>query len=153
MIHADGTPNVLEFNCRFGDPETQPIMMRMRSDLPALCLAALDGRLDETAVEWDPRVALGVVMAAGGYPGAYEKGKPISGLERFDGIEDVKVFHAGTAEADGRVVTSGGRVLCAVALADDVAGAQTKAYEVVRGIRFDGAFYRSDIGYRALGRG
>jgi phosphoribosylamine--glycine ligase len=153
MIDADGTPNVLEFNCRFGDPETQPIMMRMRSDLPALCLAALEGRLDEATVEWDPRVALGIVMAAGGYPESYEKGRVIDGLERFDGREDVKVFHAGTAEADGRVVTAGGRVLCAVALADDVAGAQTKAYEVVRGIRFDGAFYRNDIGYRALSRG
>jgi phosphoribosylamine--glycine ligase len=153
MIAADGTPNVLEFNCRFGDPETQPILMRMRSDLPALCMAALDGRLDEATVEWDPRVALGVVMAAGGYPGAYEKGKVITGLERFDGREDVKVFHAGTKQADGEVVTAGGRVLCAVALGGDVASAQTKAYEVVRGIRFDGAFYRGDIGYRALSRG
>jgi phosphoribosylamine--glycine ligase len=153
MIDRDGTPNVLEFNCRFGDPETQPILMRMRSDLPALCLAALDGRLDEASVDWDPRVALGVVMAAGGYPGAYEKGKVIGGLDRFDDWDDVKVFHAGTRQADGEVVTAGGRVLCAVALGDDVAAAQTKAYEVVRGIRFDGAFYRTDIGYRALSRG
>jgi phosphoribosylamine--glycine ligase len=152
MIDDDGTPNVLEFNCRFGDPETQPIMMRLRSDLAALCLAALDGKLDEATVEWDPRVALGVVLAAGGYPGSYEKGKPISGLEQFEGREDVKVFHAGTADADGAVVTAGGRVLCAVALADDVATAQQRAYEVVRGIDWEGVYYRGDIGHRAIGR-
>jgi phosphoribosylamine--glycine ligase len=152
MIDDDGTPNVLEFNCRFGDPETQPIMMRLRSDLPALCLAALDGKLDEATVEWDPRVALGVVLAAGGYPGSYEKGKPISGLDQFDGREDVKVFHAGTADADGAVVTAGGRVLCAVALADDVEAAQQRAYEVVRGIDWEGVYSRSDIGHRAIGR-
>jgi phosphoribosylamine--glycine ligase len=153
MIADDGTPNVLEFNCRFGDPETQPIMMRMNSDLPALCVAALEGRLDGATVEWDPRVALGVVLAAGGYPGSYEKGKVISGLDRFDGVEDAKVFHAGTAERDGQIVTAGGRVLCAVALADDVAAAQARAYEVVRGIDWDGVYYRHDIGHRAIGRG
>jgi phosphoribosylamine--glycine ligase len=152
MIDDDGTPNVLEFNCRFGDPETQPIMMRLKSDLPALCLAALDGKLDEATVEWDPRVALGVVLAAGGYPGSYQKGKPISGLEQFEGREDVKIFHAGTADADGAVVTAGGRVLCAVALGDDVATAQQRAYEVVRGIDWEGVYCRSDIGHRAIGR-
>jgi phosphoribosylamine--glycine ligase len=152
MIAADGTPNVLEFNCRFGDPETQPIMMRMRSDLPALCLAALEGRLDSESVDWDPRVALGVVLAAGGYPESYEKGKPISGLDSFEGEEDVKVFHAGTAIADGDTVTAGGRVLCAVALAERVTEAQRRAYEVVRAIDWDGVYYRTDIGYRAVAR-
>jgi phosphoribosylamine--glycine ligase len=152
MIDADGTPYVLEFNCRFGDPETQPIMMRMKSDLPMLCLAALEGRLDQCRVDWDPRAALGVVLAAGGYPDSYAKGSPIHGLDQVRG-DDVKVFHAGTAlDADGRVVTNGGRVLCAVALGDTVAAAQQRAYQVVDKIRWDGMFCRRDIGYRAIER-
>jgi len=153
MIASDGTPTVLEFNCRFGDPETQPILMRMRSDLPQLCLAALDGTLADEAAQWDPRAALGVVLAAGGYPGSYRKGDVISGLEAFEGRDDVKVFHAGTAlDEDGRVITAGGRVLCAVGLGTDVTEAQARAYEVVHGIHWDGVYYRKDIGYRAVAR-
>ena len=153
MIAADGTPNVLEFNCRFGDPETQPILMRLRSDLPALCLAALDGTLERESAEWDPRAALGVVLAAGGYPGSYHKGDPITGLEKFEGREDVKIFHAGTAFGDdGRVVTSGGRVLCAVGLGATVTEAQARAYEAARGVCWNGVYYRNDIGYRAVAR-
>jgi len=153
MIANDGTPAVLEFNCRFGDPETQPILMRMRSDLPQLCLAALDGTLADEVAQWDPRAALGVVLAAGGYPGSYRKGDVISGLEAFEGRDDVKVFHAGTAlDEDGRVITAGGRVLCAVGLGADVTEAQARAYEVVRGIHWDGVYYRKDIGYRAVAR-
>jgi len=153
MIANDGTPTVLEFNCRFGDPETQPILMRMRSDLPQLCLAALDGTLADEAAQWDPRAALGVVLAAGGYPGSYRKGDVISGLEAFEGRDDVKVFHAGTAlDEDGRVITAGGRVLCAVGLGTDVTEAQARAYEVVHGIHWDGVYYRKDIGYRAVAR-
>jgi phosphoribosylamine--glycine ligase len=153
MIDADGTPAVLEFNCRFGDPETQPILMRMKSDLPGLCLAALEGTLADMSTEWDPRAALGVVLAAGGYPGNYNKGDVISGLEAFEGRDDVKVFHAGTAlDEDGRVVTAGGRVLCAVGLGADVTEAQARAYEVARGISWDGVYYRKDIGYRAVAR-
>ncbi len=153
MIAADGTPAVLEFNCRFGDPETQPILMRMQSDLPDLCLAALDGTLADKSAEWDPRAALGVVLAAGGYPGSYRKGDVISGLETFEDREDVKVFHAGTAlDGNGRVVTAGGRVLCAVGLGATVTEAQARAYEVARGISWDGVYYRRDIGYRAVAR-
>jgi len=153
MIAADGTPAVLEFNCRFGDPETQPILMRLRSDLPGLCLAALEGTLADQSAEWDPRAALGVVLAAGGYPGSYRKGDVINGLEAFEDRKDVKVFHAGTAfDEDGRVVTAGGRVLCAVGLGADVTGAQARAYEVAAGISWDGVYYRKDIGYRAVAR-
>ena len=151
MIGPDGTPRVLEFNCRFGDPETQPIMMRMRGDLPEMCLLALEGRLDEADVRWDPRAALGVVIAAGGYPEAYEKGNPISGLSSTD--ESVaKVFHAGTAEKNGRVVTNGGRVLCVVGMGDSVTAAREIAYKIARRIEWEGAFFRSDIGYRAVRR-
>jgi phosphoribosylamine--glycine ligase len=151
MIGPDGTPRVLEFNCRFGDPETQPIMMRMRGDLPEMCLLALEGRLDEADVHWDPRAALGVVIAAGGYPEAYEKGNPISGLSSTD--ESVaKVFHAGTAEENGRVVTNGGRVLCVVGMGDSVTAAREIAYKIARRIEWEGAFFRSDIGYRAVRR-
>ena len=151
MIDADGTPRVLEFNCRFGDPETQPIMMRLRSDLTELCDAALDGRLDQITAAWDPRPALGVVLAAGGYPGDYRKGDVISGLP---GEEDSgsKVFHAGTAEQDEQVITAGGRVLCVCALGDSVAQAQARAYQVAHAIRWNGVFYRHDIGYRAIAR-
>ncbi len=153
MISADNVPAVLEFNCRFGDPETQPILMRLRSDLPGLCLAALDGTLDDAEVQWDPRAALGVVLAASGYPGSYRKGDPISGLEALEGRDDAKVFHAGTAlDEDDRVVTAGGRVLCAVGLGANVSQAQAVAYDVVRGIHWDGMFYRKDIGYRAVAR-
>ncbi len=151
MIDADGIPKVLEYNCRFGDPETQPIMLRLRSDLLDLCELALERRLDEARVEWDARAALGVVLAAGGYPGAYEKGKPIEGLPTRD-APDAKVFHAGTAEKDGRIVTAGGRVLCATALGDSVAEARNRAYELADAIRWDGIFYRTDIGYRAIAR-
>jgi len=151
MIAADGTPNVLEYNCRFGDPETQPILMRLKSDLIDLVDAALDGRLDRAKASWDPRPALGVVMAAGGYPGSYKKGDRIAGLDAVRG-DDVKVFHAGTAMHDGNVVTSGGRVLCVTALGATVAAAQARAYDAVRQIRWPGAHYRNDIGHRAIAR-
>ncbi len=151
MIARDGTPKVLEFNCRFGDPEAQPILMRLESDLVELCEAALAGHLDRSRAMWDPRVALGVVMAAGGYPGPYEKGHPIEGLPRTE-PDDVKVFHAGTAERDGRVVTAGGRVLCVTALAATLAEAQRRAYQVADGIHWKDAYVRRDIGHRALGR-
>jgi phosphoribosylamine--glycine ligase len=152
MVDADGAPKVLEFNCRFGDPETQPILFRMKSDLVALCLAALEGRLDSASCEWDARAALGVVLAAAGYPEGYRKGDPISGLDADAGRDDVKIFHAGTRAEHGQVLTSGGRVLCAVALGDGVAEAQRKAYELAARIHWDGAFYRHDIGWRALDR-
>ena len=153
MIGPDGTASVLEYNVRFGDPETQPVLMRLKSDLSALCLAAVHGRLDQATAEWDERPALGVVMAAEGYPGSYQKGRPISGL---DGSfpDHVKVFHAGTAfDGDGQVVTSGGRVLCVTALGKDVAEAQTEAYAACGRIHWDGAFCRMDIGHHALERG
>jgi len=152
MVAADGTPRVLEFNCRFGDPETQPILFRMKSDLVALCLAALDGTLDGVVCEWDARAALGVVLAAGGYPGAYRRDDAISGLDADAGRDDVKIFHAGTRLRDGKVLTSGGRVLCAVALGDGVGEAQRKAYALAGKIHWQGAFYRHDIGWRALVR-
>ena len=151
MITPDGTPKVLEYNCRFGDPETQPIMMRLSSDLFALCMATLDGSLGEQTAEWDSRAAVGVVMAAGGYPGSYTKGHPIEGLDASSD-PDCKVFHAGTALDDNRVVTSGGRVLCVVGLGDTVSTAQTKAYRHIAGIRWQDEFHRSDIGYRAIAR-
>jgi phosphoribosylamine--glycine ligase len=151
MITADGTPKVIEYNCRFGDPETQPIMLRMKSDLVAHCVAALKGELDSETTEWDPRASLGVVLAAGGYPGSYAKGAVISGLPTEES-EGRKVFHAGTAQHDGEVVTSGGRVLCATALGNSVSEAQKNAYELTRQIAWDQSFYRSDIGYRAVAR-
>jgi len=151
MIGTDGTPKVIEFNCRFGDPETQPIMMRMTSDMVALCDAAIDGTLGDHQSEWDDRAAVGIVMAAGGYPGDYRKGAVISGLGNAD-TTDCKVFHAGTAEADGTITTSGGRVLCVTALGETVTEAQRKAYQGVKAIDWDGAFYRSDIAYRAIER-
>ncbi|MGD8940292.1 MAG: phosphoribosylamine--glycine ligase, partial [Gammaproteobacteria bacterium] len=154
MIDANGTPKVLEYNCRFGDPETQPIMMRLKSDLAALCDAAIDGKLDAVQAEWDTRVSLGVVMAAGGYPFDYRKGDIISGLPSAAQAtpEDVKVFHAGTKEVEGNIVTAGGRVLCVVALGDTVSQAQEKAYHTVRGIQWQDAYYRTDIGHRAIAR-
>ena len=151
MIAADGTPNVLEYNCRFGDPETQPIMMRLKSDLAELCLAAIDKRLDSVTAKWDKRAALGVVLAAGGYPDNYSKGHIINGLENCD-TDNCKTFHAGTAEKDGRTVTSGGRVLCVTALGESVTLAQKAAYDSVKKINWDGMFYRTDIGYRAIER-
>jgi phosphoribosylamine--glycine ligase len=151
MIAPDGTPNVLEFNCRFGDPETQPIMARLRSDLTALCEAALDGRLNEITMDWDPRAALGVVIAAGGYPDSYEKGLPIEGLEDAATLPG-KIFHAGTALQAGKVVTNGGRVLCAVGLGENVSAAQRAAYALVERICYKEIRYRRDIGYRAIAR-
>ncbi len=151
MIDAEGIPKVLEYNVRFGDPETQPIMMRLKSDLVALCNAALDGRLNEMQTEWDERTALGVVLAAGGYPDSYRKGDEIKGLPSVS-TETSKVFHAGTAASKGTVVTSGGRVLCAVGLGKTVSEAQKQAYALVDQIHWDGVFCRRDIGYRAIAR-
>ncbi len=151
MIAPDGTPKVLEYNCRFGDPETQPIMMRLNSDLVALCEAAVDGHLNRVTAEWDSRAALGVVLAAGGYPGDYRKGDPIQGLDGLDGA-DLKVFHAGTTEKDSQVVTAGGRVLCVTALGTSVGEAQERAYRAVDAIRWEGMYCRRDIGYRAVAR-
>jgi len=151
MIDADGAPSVIEFNCRFGDPETQPLLARMRSDLTALCEAALDGRLAGAQIDWDPRAAVGVVLAAHGYPDSVRKGDVIHGLDAAARLPG-KVFHAGTALSDGRVVTSGGRVLCAVGLGDTVAAAQQQAYALAAAIRYDGMQYRRDIGYRAVAR-
>lgn len=148
MIAADGTPKVLEFNCRLGDPETQPIMLRLKSDLYALLDHALKGELDKVDAEWDRRVALGVVMAAAGYPASPRKGDEISGLP-VD-VEDAHVFHAGTTENDGKIVTSGGRVLCVTALGDTVRVAQRRAYEIAEQIHFDGRQMRTDIGFRAI---
>jgi len=150
MIMADGTPKVIEYNCRFGDPETQPIMLRLQSSIVDLCDAALDGKLDQTTAEWDPRCAVGVVLAAGGYPGDYAKGDIISLPQQV--AEGTKVFHAGTAEKDGQVVTSGGRVLCATAMGNSVTEAQQRAYELVNQIDWNGVYYRNDIAYRAIAR-
>ena len=151
MITADGQPRVIEYNCRFGDPETQPIMMRLQSDLVALCDAALAGELDSTEADWDPRCAIGVVLAAQGYPGSYPKGTPIEGLDSAQ-PDYIKVFHAGTASSDTRVVTSGGRVLCVTALGDDIAAAQRACYEAVGKISWEGMTLRRDIGWRAIAR-
>jgi len=151
MIDKDGTPKVLEYNCRFGDPETQPILLRLKSDFIQLCLAAMDQRLDQVSAEWDDRASLGVVMAAGGYPESYAKGHVISGLPAAE-QEGLKVFHAGTKMQDGQVVTSGGRVLCVTALGDSVGDAQKRAYGMVEKIRWDNVYYRTDIGYRAVAR-
>ncbi|MDH3980494.1 MAG: phosphoribosylamine--glycine ligase [Gammaproteobacteria bacterium] len=150
MIASDGTPSVLEFNVRFGDPETQPIMCRLQSDLVALCLAALDGRLDEVEASWDARAALGVVMAAGGYPDSYRKGDIIQGLATNDDMP-CKVFHAGTRVDGDAVVTSGGRVLCVCALGETIAAAQQQAYTCAGEIHWTDVYYRTDIGYRAVG--
>jgi phosphoribosylamine--glycine ligase len=151
MIAPDGTPNVLEFNCRFGDPETQPIMSRLRSDLTMLCEAALDGKLAQVKADWDPRAALGVVLAAGGYPDSVRKGDEIHGLDAAAKLPG-KVFHAGTALSDGKIVTNGGRVLCAVGLGASVSEAQRAAYALCDQISWDGVQYRRDIGYRAVER-
>lgn len=151
MIDDVGQPRVVEFNCRMGDPETQPILMRLKTDLADLIEAAIAGRLDRVEAEWDRRVALGVVLAANGYPESPRKGDPISGLPESP-MEDAHVFHAGTAERDGSVVTCGGRVLCVTALGDNVRSAQKRAYEVADAIVFAGRQFRRDIGYRAVAR-
>ena len=151
MIDAEGNPRVLEYNVRFGDPETQPILMRLQSDLPELCLAAIAGDLDRQRASWDPRACLGVVMAAEGYPGSYGKGHRVEGLES-EFPEHVKVFHAGTAMSDEGVVTSGGRVLCVCALGENVTEAKAEAYAACRQIDWPGAFTRSDIGQKAVDR-
>ncbi|QBQ54260.1 phosphoribosylamine--glycine ligase [Nitrosococcus wardiae] len=151
MIAEDGSPKVLEYNCRFGDPEAQPIMMRLQSDLVELCQATLEGRLHEVDVTWDPRAALGVVMAAKGYPGSYPIGDPIYGLPAPE-RENSKVFYGGTAEKEGRIVTAGGRVLCVCGLGDSVTQAQATAYALVQQITWKEAYYRTDIGYRAIAK-
>ena len=151
MIMADGTPKVIEYNCRFGDPETQPIMLRMKSDLVTLCLAGVNGELADMTAEFDPRAAVGVVLAAGGYPGDYEKGLEIIGLPTKE-VDGLKVFHAGTKEVEGKVVTAGGRVLCATALGKTVTEAQQKAYQLTKKISWEGMFFRHDIAYRAIAR-
>jgi phosphoribosylamine--glycine ligase len=151
MIMADGTPKVIEYNCRFGDPETQPIMARLKSDLVDICLSAVEGNLADRDAVWDTRAALGVVMAAGGYPASYEKGKVISGLENADS-DTQKVFHAGTATTDDKVTTSGGRVLCVVGLGDTVAAAAQDAYAAVDKIDWEDVYFRRDIGHRAIAR-
>ena len=151
MIDANGIPKVLEYNCRFGDPETQPIMMRLKSDLAELCLAALEKRLDQVSAEWDTRAAVGVVLAAGGYPENYQKGLLISGLDNCD-TDSCKTFQAGTALNKNQTVTAGGRVLCVTALGNSVTEAQKLAYQAVEKISWDGMFCRTDIGYRAIAR-
>ncbi len=150
MIAEDGTPKVIEYNCRFGDPETQPIMMRMQSDLVDLCFAALAGELNNASIEFDPRPAVGVVLAAGGYPGSYNKGDIITGIPAA--TSDTKTFHAGTKEIDGNVTTNGGRVLCATAMGSSVTEAQQAAYRLVEQIKWQGVEYRTDIAYRAIAR-
>ncbi|EPZ15612.1 phosphoribosylamine--glycine ligase [Thauera terpenica 58Eu] len=151
MIDGEGSPRVVEFNCRLGDPETQPILMRLKSDLADLVEAAIAGTLDQSKAEWDPRFALGVVLAAAGYPDSPRKGDPITGLPTH-ALADAHVFHAGTAEQDGQVVTAGGRVLCVTALGEDVHAAQQRAYALAAAIHFDGCQYRRDIGHRGLAR-
>jgi phosphoribosylamine--glycine ligase len=151
MIDARGAPRVIEFNVRFGDPETQPVLARLKSDLTLLCEAALAGQLDTVKAEWDPRAALGVVMAAHGYPDDVRKGDAVEGLDRVGALPG-KLFHAGTTTREGKVVTAGGRVFCAVGLGATVRAAQREAYALVDAVRFDGAQARRDIGYRAIAR-
>jgi len=150
LMITGGGPRVLEFNVRFGDPETQPIFMRLKSDLLEVCLAVCDGRLDEVTLEWDERPAVCVVMASGGYPGEYEKGKKITGLDEVEQLQDVVVFHAGTASKNGDIVTNGGRVLGVTALGRQIADAKRHAYEAVDKIKFDGAYWRRDIADKAI---
>jgi phosphoribosylamine--glycine ligase len=150
MISPEGQPKVIEFNCRFGDPEAQPVMMRLQSDLLAACQTALAGELENTELEFDHRTALGVVMAAGGYPGDYDKGAVIGGLE--EELPDSKVFHAGTSLAENNVVTNGGRVLCVVGLGDSALDAQVSAYQRVAKIEWRNCYFRKDIGHRAINR-
>ena len=152
MIDAKGRPRTLEFNCRMGDPETQPIMLRLKTDLFDVMMAATSGGLDQVKLEWDRRPALGVVMAAHGYPQHPRKGDVIHGLPDAarDAADDAMVFHAGTVRQGGDIVTSGGRVLCVTALGSTVKAAQLRAYDLAKGIQFDGAQWRKDIGYRAI---
>jgi len=149
MIDPNGTPYVLEFNCRLGDPETEVILPRMTSDLVPLCLAAIAGELNKIDINWDPRVALGVVLTSGGYPGNYEKNKIISGL-RNNQTPDTKTFHAGTRSNNHEIFTDGGRVLCVTALGNTVLAAQQSAYQAASLIKWDNIYYRKDIGYRAI---
>lgn len=151
MIDSDGVPKVLEYNCRFGDPETQPIMMRLKSDLVQLCNAAIDKKLDQTVAQWDERVAMGIVIAAGGYPGDYQKGDVITGLGAGES-DSAKVFHAGTKLDGENIVTAGGRVLCATALGNSVHDAQKNAYRLAKNLSWNGAWHRNDIGHRAISR-
>jgi phosphoribosylamine--glycine ligase len=151
MIDTAGQPRVIEYNCRFGDPETQPIMMRLQSDLVGLCNSALDGALDQADAQWDERCAIGVVLAAGGYPGDYATGTPIHGLDAAH-TDAIKIFHAGTARAEDEIVTSGGRVMCVTALGDDIAIAQQACYQAADKISWDGMTLRRDIGWRAIAR-
>jgi phosphoribosylamine--glycine ligase len=151
MIDAAGNAKVIEYNCRFGDPETQPIMLRLQSDLVELCLAALKGDLDSITADWDSRASVGVVLAAGGYPDAYDKGDVISGLPTIE-IAGEKIFHAGTSTKNGNTVTNGGRVLCATALGNSVLEAQQRAYKLAGQISWKDLFYRKDIAYRAIAR-
>ena len=151
MITPAGIPKVVEFNCRFGDPETQPVMMRLQSDLVELCMQTLEGNLDQTTANWDDRAALGVVLAAGGYPESYAKGEPIEGLDTPTD-SSAKVFHAGTKLQDNKIVTSGGRVLCVTALGKTVSEAQANAYATIKPIHWKDMTYRDDIGYRAIAR-
>src|SRR5690606_22218750 len=150
-IMPDGTPKVIEYNCRFGDPETQPIMLRLQSDLVELCLAAIDEKLDQTDIAFDPRASVGVVLAAGGYPGSYPKGDIISGLAVQES-DSAKVFHAGTQMQNGLVTTNGGRVLCATALGNNVTEAQQNAYQLAKEISWDGMCYLHEIAWRAIAR-
>jgi phosphoribosylamine--glycine ligase len=150
VMITQGGPRVLEFNVRFGDPETQPILMRLKSDLLEVMLAVCQGRLDGVSLEWDERPAVCVVMASGGYPGSYEKGKVIRGLESAGEFSDVEIFHAGTSEKNGEIVTNGGRVLGVTALGDSIERAQQRAYECVKKIDFEGVYYRSDIAAKAI---
>lgn len=150
MISPDGDINVLEFNCRFGDPETQPILMRLASDFAQMCLSAIAGQLDTYVAQWDNRFALGVVLAAHGYPDNYHKGEPVPTLHDIGPSDQYKIFHAGTKMEEGRIVTDGGRILCVTALGDTLADAQQKAYRIVKKAAWDGVFYRNDIGHRAL---
>jgi phosphoribosylamine--glycine ligase len=152
MIATDGTPKVIEFNCRFGDPETQPILLRLKSDLVAHCLSALNGSLDQEKTAWDPRSSVGVVLAAGGYPGSYRGGDIITGLSAAVEDENRKVFHAGTKDSGDEVVTAGGRVLCATALGDSVSEAQAQAYQLASKIDWEDMYLRDDIGWRAIAR-
>jgi phosphoribosylamine---glycine ligase len=151
MIDNTGAPRVVEFNCRFGDPEAQPVMMRLQTDLVELCEAAIAGKLGQKQIHFDPRASIGVVLAAGGYPDSYAKGKVISGLNTPSPANS-KTFHAGTKLDGQHVLTNGGRVLCATALGNTVSEAQTTAYQLAKQISWDGIFYRNDIGWRAIAR-
>jgi phosphoribosylamine--glycine ligase len=150
MLTTNG-PKVLEFNCRFGDPETQPLMMRLKSDLLEVMLAVAEGRLDQIELKWDPRPALCVVASSKGYPGSYPTGVPIDGIDDADSMNDVKVFHSGTAKRENRIVTDGGRVLAVTALGNTIEDAQMRAYQAMSKIHFDGMHFRKDIGWRAMG--